>query len=89
MANYDESLNFNHRLKVETTFAPGDVRDHRGGEFTQKEYLRNQQKVETPEEPAKGFPPMKSVTKAPRKKTKAELDLEKANNKDLKNRSIK
>ena len=87
MSDYEESRNFNHRLRVETTFAPGEVRDHREG-FTQQEYRRNQQKSQ-PKEEAKGFPPMKSVTKAPKKKTKAELDIEKANTKDLKNRSIK
>lgn len=86
--SYDESQNFNHRLKVETTFSKDDVRDHREG-FTQREYFRNQQKTEVKEEKQSGFPPMKSVTKAPRKKTKDEIELEKANTKDLKNRSIK
>ena len=91
MADYDESLNFNHRLKVETTFAPGDVRDHREG-FTQREYTRNQQdknKTDKEPEPKAGFPPMESVTKAPRKKTKKDLELEAANKKDLQNRNLK
>ena len=88
MANpYEEYENFTTRLKVETN-VQGEVIDHRDG-FSQQEYFRNMQnKPEVEEEPAKGFPPMKSVVKAPRKKTKKELDLEKANTKDLKNRNI-
>ena len=87
--SYDESQNFNHRLKVETTFSKDDVRDHREG-FTQREYFRNQQdKNKTDEEPVSGFPPMKSVTRAPRKKTKADLEVEAANKKDIKNRNLK
>ena len=88
MSYYEDSQNFNHRLTVETTFAKDDVRDHREG-FTQQEYFRNQQKQEVKEEKQGGFPPMKSVTRAPRKKTKADLELEKANNKDLSKRNIK
>ena len=87
MAEYEESRNFNHRLRVETTFAPGEVRDHREG-FTQQEYRRNQQKSQ-PKEEAAGFPPMKSVTKAPRKRTKKDIELEQANNQELKNRNLK
>ena len=87
---YEPFDNFTTRLRVETTFAKDDVRDHRTGEFTKQEYFRNnQQKKEVEEETPAGFPPMKSVTRAPRKKTKAELEIEEANAKDLKNRSLK
>lgn len=88
MSYYEDSQNFNHRLTVETTYSKDDVRDHREG-FTQREYFRNQQAEQREPDPAKGFPPMKSVTKAPRKKTKADLELEKANNQDLNKRNIK
>ena len=87
MAEYEESKNFNHRLRVETTYSKDEVRDHREG-FTQQEYFRNQQKSK-PKEEAKGFPPMKSVTKAPRKKTKKDIELEQANNQELKDRNLK
>ena len=89
MANpYEEYDNFNTRLKVETN-VQGEVIDHRQG-FSQKEYFRNMQnKPEVEEAPAKGFPPMKGVVKAPKKKTKQEIELEKANTKDLKTRNIK
>lgn len=94
---YDESENFNHRLKVETTFAPGDVRDHREG-FSQREYRRNMQDKPQANEGG-GFPAMKSVTEAPkpkggtkpvrqRKKTKQDEAVEAANTKDLKNRNL-
>ena len=90
MANpYDETDNFTSRLKVETTFAPGEVRDHRDG-FTQQEYRRNMQ--ETPlNEPAKGFPPMKNVVRPKKKTAKNQSDaaLEAANQKDLQNRNLK
>ena len=79
--------NFTTRLTVETTY-PDKVIDHRSREFYDREYRRNLQ-TEPKEEPTKGFPPMKSVTKAPKKKTKKDLELEQANTKDLKNRSIK
>ena len=94
MADYDESLNFNHRLKVETTYAPGVVKDHREG-FTQREYFRNLQ--DNPKEPTGQR--MESVTQAPkpkggvkqrtRKKTAADEQVEQANTKDLKNRNLK
>ena len=87
---YEEYENFNTRLKVETN-VQGEVIDHREG-FSQKEYFRNMQNQPEPEvkeEPAKGFPPMKGVVRAPRKKTKAEQKLEEANKKDLKTRNIK
>ena len=89
MANpYEEYENFTTRLKVETN-VQGEIIDHREG-FQQQEYFRNMQnKPEPEEEPAKGFPPMKNVVKAPRKKTKAEQKLEEANTKDLKQRNIK
>ena len=79
--------NFNNRLKVETNMQ-GEVIDHREG-FSQHEYFRNMQNKPEEEEPAKGFPPMKGVVKAPRKKTKDEQKLEEANKKDLKTRNIK
>ena len=48
-------------LRVETTYAPGDVRDHRDG-FTQQEYFRNMQdKPQTND--GGGFPEMKSCIK--------------------------
>ena len=89
MANpYEEYENFNTRLKVETN-VQGEVIDHRDG-FSQKEYFRNMQnKPEVEEEPAKGFPPMKGVVKAPKKKTKEQVKLEQANQKDLKSRNLK
>ena len=80
--------NFNDRLKVETTFGKNDVRDHREG-FSQREYFRNMQNKPEEEESPKGFPPMKGVVKAPRKKTKNDKKLEEANKKDLKNRNLK
>ena len=97
MANYyDESLNFNHRLKVETN-VNGVVKDHREG-FTQQEYFKNMQDKPQAND-GRGFPPMKSVTEAPkpkagtkqrtRKKTTADEQVEKANTKDLKNRNLK
>ena len=90
VADYEESKNFNHRLRVETTFAPGEVRDHREG-FTQQEYRRNQQKSQPKEEEAKGFPPMKNVVRPQKKTTKNKTDaaLEAANQKDLQNRNLK
>ena len=85
---HEPTDNFNTRLRVETTFAEGDVRDHRSG-FSQREYFRNMQDEQKPKDEPKGFPAMKGVVKAPRKKTKAELELQKANSKDLKQRNIK
>ena len=93
MGSYEPTNNFTTRLKVETTYAEGDVRDHRGDnhDFVRSEYRRNlQTKNKTDEEPApKGFPPMQSVTKAPQPKTKKDLEVEKANQKDLNQRNIK
>ena len=85
------------RLKVETTFAEGDVRDHRDG-FTQREYFRNQQKESKTDDEVGGFPPMKSCIQGTkpkaetkqvrRKKTKADIDVETANKKDLNERNL-
>lgn len=101
MADYE---NFNTRLKVETTFSDGVTKDHRGEnhDFVRQEYFRNQQnktKTDTDETPAGGFPPMKSCIRGTkpkaetkqvsRKKTKADLDVEKANKKDLNERNLK
>ena len=100
MANpYDETDNFTSRLKVETTFANGDVRDHRQG-FTQQEYFRNMQDKPQTNDAGGGFPPMKSCVKpsAPKggtkqvrskKTTKDDQSLIDANTKDLKSRNIK
>lgn len=95
--SYDETDNFNTRLKVETTFGPGDVRDHRDG-FSQREYFRNMQDKPQANEGG-GFPAMKSVTEAPkpkggtkqvsRKKTKQDEAAEAANDKDLRTRNLK
>ena len=85
---HEPTDNFNTRLRVETTYGPGVVKDHREG-FQQQQYFRNMQDEQKPKDEPKGFPPMKGVVKAPRKKTKAELDLQKANSKDLKQRNIK
>ena len=79
------------------------VIDHRKDNFYTREYLRNNQKNSEPQEQLSGFPPMKSVTQPPKpkggtkqvsgkKKTTTDQQdsaLKKANQKDLKNRSIK
>ena len=97
---YAEFENYTNRLTVETTFGPGDVRDHRDG-FSQREYKRNQQDDSAKKEPMAGFPPMESVTqpskpKAGTKQVTRRKDspaddnkLKEANNKDLKSRNIK
>ena len=99
MANknpYGEYENFSTRLRVETTYGPNDVRDHRDG-FIQEQYRINMQdKPQTND--GGGFPNMKSVTKPStpkggvkprtRKKT-VDPAIEAANNKDLKQRNIK
>ena len=96
---YGEFKNFNNRLNIETTFGPGDVRDHRDG-FAQREYRRNQQDESENKEPMAGLPPMKSVTeppkpkagvKNPRKRTPKTDDaaLDAAHTKDLKTRNLK
>ena len=97
MPDYDESLNFNHRLKVETTYAPGEVRDHRDG-FIQEQYKRNMQDKPQPDK-GPGFPDMNSVTQPPKPKggikhrkstkTKEDQSLIDANAKDLKSRNLK
>ena len=86
--------NFNHRLKVETTYKDKVV-DHRGEEFRSKEYNRNSQK--TP--PAPKGQQMESVTEVPaRKRIRAKAkDQKEANDaalneavkKDLSKRNIK
>ena len=93
---YDEFENFSSRLTVETTYGPGDKRDHRDG-FTQKEYFRNMQdKPQTND--GGGFPEMKSVTKpsTPKggvkqrsRKQTTDPAIDAANQKDLKQRNIK
>ena len=95
---YEDFENFSSRLTVETTFAPGDVRDHRDG-FTQREYRRNMQDDSERKEQMAGFPAMKSVTEAPkpkagtkrvsRRKSTDDAALEAAHDKDLKTRNIK
>lgn len=90
---YAEYENFSTRLRVETTFAEGDVRDHRDG-FTQKEYFRNLQDTKKPEETPQGFPPMKGVVKAPRKKPQPrrkteDKAIEEAVKKDLSKRNVR
>lgn len=91
---YEDFENFSSRLRVETTFSEGDVRDHRDG-FTQREYRRNMQEApETIEE--KGFPTMKGVIKAPKPKRKPkktttddqDAALKKASKEDLSNRGL-
>ena len=100
MANqYEPFENFHTRLKVETVFAEGDVRDHRTGDFYKREYERNQQRKDEPVEPAVGFPSMKGVVNAPkpkggtkqvsRKKSASDQKILDANNTDLKNRNLK
>ena len=87
--------NFHTRLRVETTYAPGEVRDHREG-FTQQEYFRNQQK-NPKQTDAAGFPPMESVTQPSkpkggvkqRRKTKQDEQLEQAIDKDLSKRNVR
>ena len=94
----EKTDNFTTRLKVETTFAPGDVRDHRDG-FSQREYRRNLQD-KGPAESGEGFPPMASVTQPSkpkggtkpvrtRKKTKQDAAVEAALDNDLKQRNLK
>ena len=93
---YEDSQNFNHRLKVETNMQ-GEVMDHRKG-FAQREYFRNMQDQPQTNEGG-GFPPMKSVTEAPkpkggtkrvsRKKTSTDTAVEAANEKDLRTRNLK
>ena len=88
--------NFNTRLKVETAY-PDGTRDHRDN-FVKEEYQKNSQRQHQVTEPT-GFVPMKGVTQAPkpnadtkpvsRKKSKADLDVEKANKKDLNERNLK
>ena len=97
MANpYEDSQNFNHRLKVETNMQ-GEIIDHREG-FAQREYFRNMQDQPQANEGG-GFPPMKSVTQPPkpkggvkkvsRKKTQQDEAIDKAVEKDLKSRNLK
>ena len=94
---YDNTDNFTSRLKVETTYAKDDVRDHRDG-FTQQEYFRNQQ--DKPKQPntAGGFPPMASVTQPPKPKAgvkqrrstaKEDQKLKEALDKDLSKRNVR
>ena len=93
---YEEFENFSSRLRVETTYAPGEVRDHRDG-FTQQEYRRNMQDDSDRKEPMAGFPPMESATQAPkpkggvkpRRRTKSDAAIEAANTSDLKKRNLK
>ena len=95
---HEETDNFTTRLKVETTYAPGEVRDHRDG-FQQQQYRRNLQTDKRPH----GMQPMGEVTgqfKMPDKpvsrepkpvKSGARNDekIKEANQKDLKQRNIK
>ena len=100
MAEYQPYEPTKPRLKVETTFAEGDVRDHRDG-FTQRESFRNMQSkddADTEDTPA-GFPPMKSCIQGTKpkaetkqvslRKTKKVQSVMDANTKDLKTRNIK
>ena len=91
------SENFHSRLRVETTYAKDDVRDHRDG-FTQQEYFRNQQSEARSQDRSGGFPPMESVTEAPKPKAgtkqrrtgaKADQALQDAVNKDLAKRNVR
>ena len=98
MDEFDEysGRNFNHRLRVETTYKDKVV-DHRGEEFRSQEYNRNSQ--HTP--PAKRGQQMESVTEVPARKrarakakakatsTKQDEQLKEANNKDLKSKNLK
>ena len=100
---HEDTDNFTTRLKVETTYAPGEVRDHRDG-FQQQQYRRNLQADNRPH----GMQPMGEVTgqfKMPDKpvnrepkpvksgarpqKSVADKQLEEANKKDLKKRNLK
>jgi len=94
---YEDSVNFNHRLTVETNMQ-GEVMDHREG-FSQREYFRNSQK-EPQDTEGGGFQPMKSVTQPSkpkggtkqvrqRKKTKSDEAVEAANQQDIKKRNLK
>jgi hypothetical protein len=88
--------NFNHRLKVETTYKDKVV-DHRGEDFRQQEYTRNSQM--TP--PAPKGQQMESVTEVPARKRarakakakattpKQDAALTKAAKDDLTKRNIK
>ena len=92
---YEPTDNFTSRLRVETNIQ-GEIMDHRKG-FAQREYRRNLQDQPQANHGG-GFPPMKSVTEAPkpkggtkqvsRKKTKQDEDIEAANKKDLKKRNL-
>ena len=92
---YEDAPNFNHRFKVETNMGRQGVVDHREG-FAQQEYRKNMQDKSDEKEPLAGFPPMKSVTEAPKPKggvkqvrAKSEKKITDANKKDLQNRNLK
>ena len=94
--SYEDFENFSSRLTVETTYGPGDVRDHRDG-FQQQQYFRNMQDKPVETE-GKGFPKLNNTVKAPkpkpkttRKKTttdKQDAALKKAAKEDLSNRGL-
>lgn len=92
---YGEYENFHNRLRVETTYAEGDVRDHREG-FVQQEYRKNLQDNPERNQGMSGFPAMKSVTKAPKPKAdkprsskSQDKALEDALDKDLSKRNVR
>ena len=93
---YEDTDNFHSRLRVETTYAKDDVRDHREG-FTQREYFRNQQ-AEAKKSDAAGFPPMESVTQPSKPKggvkqrrtgAKDDQALKEALDKDIRKRNVR
>ena len=99
MADY-EGRNFNHRLKVETHYPNGVVKDHREN-FVKEQYFLNMQdkdKRDDEDTPA-GFPPMKSciqgtkpnaeTKQVSRKKTTKDQSVMDANTEDLRTRNIK
>ena len=94
---YEEYENFSTRLRVETTYAEGDVRDHRDG-FIQREYRRNLQDDSDRKQPMAGFPPMESVTqpskpkggvKQKRSTAKQDKELQDAVDKDISKRNVR
>lgn len=102
MGDYDESMNFNNRLKVETNMGSEGVIDHREG-FSQREYNRGLNGVYEPPEGA-GLPTVKrgerkkikpstpakgrAKPRSQKKQTDADSKLEAAVKNDLKNRGL-
>ena len=90
--------NFHTRLKVQTAY-PDGFKDHREGFHKEQYFFNNQNEPRNTER--SGFVPLNNRVAPPKpkagtkqispkpNKSKADLDLEAANKKDIKNRRIK